>query len=149
MDGDVVHFLQIALKTFAVATIGIFKHRQMALTLALYDLDGILQRQFLKADGRQGFNAILGQIAPRLRIDQLPLNQIVALGIGIKHIGAHAHLVQALHGSGLHLIDLRQLRNAFGQGFADRVLGRGSPSCSTRCQSNQCGGGKIFHAMLP
>src|SRR5256885_11574863 len=48
VDGDVVHSLQVALETLAVAAVGIFEHGHLALALAVDDGHGVLERQLLE-----------------------------------------------------------------------------------------------------
>ena len=44
----------------------------------MHDGEGVLQRQGLEVHGGEFVQAILGQVAPRLGVDQLALDQVVA-----------------------------------------------------------------------
>ncbi|MPM61806.1 hypothetical protein SDC9_108669 [bioreactor metagenome] len=144
VDGDVVHALQVFLKALAVAAVRVFKHGHLALALAMHDGDGVLDGQLLEVHGRELGHAIFGQVAARLGVDQLALNQIVALGIGVENVRAHADLVQAAHGGGAHLVDFFELGNALGQ----RLLEVGVLGVHAQAEGQAGGGqqaGSKFH----
>ena len=148
IDRDVVHVLHVPLETLAIAAVGVFKHRHLAFAIATHDGEGILQGQGRKIHRREFVNAVFGQVAARLGVDQLALDDVVAFGVGIKKIGADAHFIQARHGSGAHLVDFFHLRNAFGQRFADGGLLGGSGETQGESGRGQQGGNQLHRVLV-
>ena len=64
------------------------------------------------------FNALFGEVAPLLDVDQVALDQEVAFGVAVHDVTAHAHFVQAGHGRFTDLVDLGHVGQAVGQRLA-------------------------------
>ena len=97
----------------AVAAVGIFENRQLALPVAAHDLESVVHRQLVECDLAELFDPRFGQVLTRLHIDEIALKQVVALLIGVEDFGAvDADFVHAGDRRFGNLVDLRELRNA-------------------------------------
>jgi hypothetical protein len=125
VDGDVVDLLQVALETLAVAAVGIFEDRQLALAIAAHDREGVLHGQQVETDGRELVHTLLSEVAALPGVKKGALDQEVALGIGVEDLHAvDAHLEQAGHRRSGDLVDVLELGNALAKVLANgRLLG--------------------------
>lgn len=124
-------FLQVPLKALAVATVGIFKHRQFALAIAAHDGERVLQRQGIELDGGEFVHPLFGQVAAVAHIDDVALHQVVGLGVGVIDLGAvDPDFVQARDHRLGDFVNRLELRYAFGQIFADDGLLSSGAQCS-------------------
>src|SRR5256885_11040293 len=65
-------------------------HDALPISLAVDDGHGVLERQLLEVHRRQLVHAVFGEIAARLGVDQLALDQVVALGVRVEQVRADA-----------------------------------------------------------
>jgi hypothetical protein len=128
MDGDVVQSREVALDTLAVAAVGIGEDGHLALAVAAYDRECVLEGQAAEVDREQLLHPFLGQVAALAHVDQAALDQVIALGVRVVDVVVvDADLKQTGDRGFAHLVDGRQLGQAFGQVLADRgFLGAGA-----------------------
>ena len=130
VDGDVLDLLQVALELLAVAAVRVGEDDQLARAAALLPDDRVLQRQLREVDRGQLRDAGLGQVRAGLRVDQAAFDQVVALLVGVQHLGADPQLVDAGDRRLRDLVDLRKVGQPLGDALADgrfighRELGR-------------------------
>ena len=105
MHRHVVDLLQVTLKALAITAVGVCKHHHLALSVAAHGDKSVFEGQGAEIHRAELVDAVFRQIAPRLGVDQLTLDQKIAFGVGVEHIGAHAHLIQARHRRTAHFID--------------------------------------------
>ena len=126
--------MQIPLKAFAVAAVGVFKHSHLALAVATHQRERVFDRQAVKRDGGQFCDAVFGDVAPGFGLDDLAVDQKIAFGVGVINLAAvDTHLIQATDARRLDLVNDFELRQALGQGLADGGFLR----ASSRSQTHQ------------
>ena len=91
--------MQVALKPLAVTAVRVFKYSQFTFAIAPNDCKGVLEWQVFELYAGQFGDALFGQVALGAHIDDVALNQVVGLGIGVENFAAiDAQLVHAGNG---------------------------------------------------
>ena len=138
VDRHVVQIGDLVLQLVAVVAIRVFKNGHLALALAAHLLDGVFQRQGVKLNGRELFNALFRQVLARARVDEIALQNEIALGVGVEDVVAHADFVHPLHRRLAHLVNVGERRQPLAQGFAQiGLLRQGGRQRQGQGQSGQ------------
>ena len=81
--------------------------------------EGVCDWQAGEVDGAQFFHPLFGEVALVFRVEDLALDQVVALRVGVEQVQANADLEQAGDGRFANLLDGAQLGQALGDGLAN------------------------------
>ena len=79
--------MQIPLKAFAVAAIRVFKDSHLAFAITAHHGEGVFDGQCAKVYGAEFGYPLFGQVALAFGINEVALQQKVALGVGIENVG--------------------------------------------------------------
>ena len=140
MNRHIGDFLQVALEAFAVAAVRVFKHGELAFAVAAHLGEGVFDRQGAEVDGAEFGRALFGQVALGFGVDQVALQQKVAVGVGVKNVVvADADFVQAVHRRFGDFFDFGQVGQALGQIFADGRFLRESAGQAAQQQAGKSG----------
>ena len=95
VHGNVVETLHLGFQTLAERAIGVGKDRELARSVALDLLDRDIERQRLPRHPIHLAHALLGEISARCGVVHRTHQDIIDLGVGIKHTVVELRFVQA------------------------------------------------------
>jgi hypothetical protein len=135
VNGDVVDLDQVPLEAFAVSAVGVFEDRHLALTVAAHQGESVFEWQIFKCDGCEFGQSLFGEINPFSGVDQIALDQVVALSIRVHDLAVvEAQLVDAWYGCFADSFDFRKVGITFRKVFTDGSLCEGSHACRDQSQ---------------
>ena len=144
VDRDVVDRLELGFELGTKRTVGVRKHDELALAIALDPFEREIKRQAGDINAVQLAQSLLGQVDLAIDIVDRPDEDVFRLGVGIDQLVVELHLEEAQIRTARNHADRRPLELLFERLADECGLRRDSRNgvCGCRCPDGHRGPGK-------